>query len=994
MKRLVLLVYMAATMVAAQTLEVKFTAVASDGDYHPFDQVLVQSRTRGWSQVLDYPDTTLFLDTQNAGIESNTNHVSTLSKPSPNPFSGKCETLLSLASPTPVTVQVYRADGKVALHRDLTLSQGTHSLAVELSQAGVAFLSVSTPEMRHVAKIVSLGGSGGDNLGVTLVSSAVPDRKAYNSGVFQLNDILSYTALWYHADTIVYSTMKTQPQKTDALIVLEFVSTDLTVVTGAIDSLGADYARCIGRVAIDGGSSIVKRGICWASHREPTLDDNVVESQGGLGQFLCEIEGLAAGNVYHYRAFAINATDTAYGNVRHIVTPAGGFNAIGASNNLFSIGNGFFVRFSIGNLQYSASGSHAVATGGTLSGTWRFAANQADCIGSANSNIAPNYNGYIDLFAWGTSGWSGGTENYHPYDRSVDDSLYYINGDPDNEMIGPYRFADWGIFNAISNGGNQAGLWRTLLMREWWEVLYYRSTYTNLTNVSNPRYVKATVGDMQGVILFPDTYFHPEGVPEPVSVNTRDIYYTDNIYPLEQWVLMEAAGCVFIPAAGYRSNVLIYQVGVQGRYASANRGKEGYDKYSYHWGFGEDWFSTFAFKRHLGYSVRLVQDYNLAIGSLPQALICDTTFTTGWSAINLKYTVSDDGELPISMRGICWDTLPNPTLDGEHIANTPDTGWTWVCLQGLQPNTAYHIRAYAANPLGVAYSPEVVVYTQECHSFDSLGSLASLFSVAPDHRVHFSKGNLQFTPTRSHATASGESQRGHFRFANVQTDYVGEDFGDHYRHGMFDLFGYGTSGWNSGATAYLPNDTSTAAADYYVAADSTASLTGSNSYADWGVFNAITNGGNRAGLWRTLSAAEWQYLLFYRPTASNLEGIVNPRYVKATVGEVQGLIVFPDSYEHPDSIAVPEGINDDTYYFDDNFFTSLEFEELENRGCLFLPASGWRVGTAITYPNDYGSYWTSDNTDDPVSLLFYDRYISLTPAYRHYGRAVRLVRDE
>ena len=130
------------------------------------------------------------------------------------------------------------------------------------------------------------------------------------------------------------------------------------------------------------------------------------------------------------------------------------------------------------------------------------------------------------------------------------------------------------------------------------------------------------------------------------------------------------------------------------------------------------------------------------------------------------------------------------------------------------------------------------------------------------------------------------------------------------------------------------------------------------------------------------------------PTASNLEGIVNPRYVKATVGEVQGLIVFPDSYEHPDSIAVPEGINDDTYYFDDNFFTSLEFEELESRGCLFLPASGWRVGTAITYPNDYGSYWTSDNTDDPVSLLFYDRYISLTPAYRHYGRAVRLVRDE
>ena len=61
---------------------------------------------------------------------------------------------------------------------------------------------------------------------------------------------------------------------------------------------------------------------------------------------------------------------------------------VGAINGLFTINSsGDQVYFSQGNLQYQAS-----------TDTWRFAENQYDIIGNANSNISPTYDGWIDLF--------------------------------------------------------------------------------------------------------------------------------------------------------------------------------------------------------------------------------------------------------------------------------------------------------------------------------------------------------------------------------------------------------------------------------------------------------------------------------------------------------------------------------------------------------------------------------------------------------------------
>ena len=50
------------------------------------------------------------------------------------------------------------------------------------------------------------------------------------------------------------------------------------------------------------------------------------------------------------------------------------------------------------------------------------------------------------------------------------------------------------------------------------------------------------------------------------NIYTPNATYTTNTYSAEQWAILEAAGAVFLPAAGYRSSNQVYQIGTNGYY--------------------------------------------------------------------------------------------------------------------------------------------------------------------------------------------------------------------------------------------------------------------------------------------------------------------------------------------------------------------------------------------------------------------------------------------
>ena len=240
------------------------------------------------------------------------------------------------------------------------------------------------------------------------------------------------------------------------------------------------------------------------------------------------------------------------------------------------------------------------------------------------------------------------------------------------------------------------------------------------------------------------------------------------------------------------------------------------------------------------------------------------------------------------------------------------------------------------------------------------GMLCGEFSVNDTTKVHFSQGNLQYVGT--------------WQFAENQWDYFGNSQSDNHR----DLFGWGTGN-----------------APYLVSTDNHLY----SSFVDWGT-NAITNGGNEANVWRTLTKDEWVYLFYTRENAATL-------FALGSVNGVNGTILLPDDWTLPAgasfTASTTQGLADQGLYFynangnnfSDNTYTSKQWAVMESAGAVFLPAAGYREGTDVSLAGTRGYYWAATPLVADYAYYFFfnsKRLNSQHSNYRYFGHSVRLVR--
>ena len=91
------------------------------------------------------------------------------------------------------------------------------------------------------------------------------------------------------------------------------------------------------------------------------------------------------------------------------------------------------------------------------------------------------------------------------------------------------------------------------------------------------------------------------------------------------------------------------------------------------------------------------------------SVILTTSNPYGITSVQIGYSFTDTGGLPITARGVCWSTSPSPTLDDTHTSEAENI--IDSTLTGLTPETTYYIRAYATNSLGTSYSEELIFTT-------------------------------------------------------------------------------------------------------------------------------------------------------------------------------------------------------------------------------------------------------------------------------------------
>jgi uncharacterized protein (TIGR02145 family) len=69
-----------------------------------------------------------------------------------------------------------------------------------------------------------------------------------------------------------------------------------------------------GNITSDGGAAIISRGVCWNTTPSPVVTDSHTTDGIEIGAFPSTITGLSPNTSYYARAYATNATGTAYGN--------------------------------------------------------------------------------------------------------------------------------------------------------------------------------------------------------------------------------------------------------------------------------------------------------------------------------------------------------------------------------------------------------------------------------------------------------------------------------------------------------------------------------------------------------------------------------------------------------------------------------------------------------------------------------------------------------
>jgi uncharacterized protein (TIGR02145 family) len=85
---------------------------------------------------------------------------------------------------------------------------------------------------------------------------------------------------------------------------------------------------------------------------------------------------------------------------------------------------------------------------------------------------------------------------------------------------------------------------------------------------------------------------------------------------------------------------------------------------------------------------------------------------TATTALSGGYITSDGGGT-ITACGVCWSTTLNPTTADTKTSDVNETGYFSSFITGLNPNTTYHVRAYAINSVGTSYGNDLPLTTQE-----------------------------------------------------------------------------------------------------------------------------------------------------------------------------------------------------------------------------------------------------------------------------------------
>ncbi len=507
------------------------------------------------------------------------------------------------------------------------------------------------------------------------------------------------------------------------LITFKTLTTTPTVVTNAASNITATSATVGGNVTNDGGANVTVRGICYSTNANPTIEGDKVASGSGIGEFDCNITGLAFNTKYYARAYATNANGTVYGEEVTFTTLAsmGTLTTSAASNitvtsatvggNITSDGG---AEITARGVCYSTKENPTVEDTKVASGSG---------VGEFSCNLTGltfNTTYYVRAYATNSKGTAYGNQITF---KTLTTTPTVVTSEASNisatsATVGGNVTNDGGseiIARGICYGTKENPTISDSKVDKSGTTGTYSCTLEELS-VATTYYARAYATNANGTVYGEEVTF-----TTLASMGTLTTSAASNITVTSATVggNITSDGGAEITARGVCYSTKENPTVEDTKVASGS-------------GVGEFSCNLTGLTFNTTYYVRAyaTNSKGTAYGNQITFKTLTTTPTVVTNAAsNITATsatvggnVTNDGGSEIIARGICYGTKENPTISDKKVDNSGTTGTYSCTLEGLSVATTYYARAYATNANGIVYGEEV--------TFTTLASMGTLTTSA------------------------------------------------------------------------------------------------------------------------------------------------------------------------------------------------------------------------------------------------------------------------
>jgi hypothetical protein len=484
--------------------------------------------------------------------------------------------------------------------------------------------------------------------------------------------------------------------------------------TTAISKITHATASSGGNVTADGGATITARGACWNTSTLPTTANSKTTDAGTTGAYTSAITGLSPATTYHLRSYATNSVGTTYGTEVDFTT-----------DTLSDISDAVFTVAETTTPVVSSLSDSTVYSGQviTITGTdfgasqgyvrfiWNYAAITSWAATSIVVTVPPGVvsgNLYVGL---PTEVWSAGTA----YTLAVVPTLT-------TAAISAIAATTATGGGAITSDGNATvtahGIcWNTSTAPttansktdDILDPTPFVSSITGLTRATK-YYVRSYATNPVGTGYGPEVEFTSASLAPTMAATSAAsaITYTTassggNVTDDGGATVTARGVCWNTSTAPTTANSKTTDAGTTGAYASSLTGLTRATKY---------YVRSYA-TNSIGTTYGAEIDFTtLAIApTLTTSEVTQITPTTATGGGEL----SDTGGSDITQKGACWALTANPTTSSSMYEEGPGgiVGTVWASrMDGLDPITLYHVRAYATNAIGTSYGADTEFTTQ------------------------------------------------------------------------------------------------------------------------------------------------------------------------------------------------------------------------------------------------------------------------------------------